>query len=193
MTRARHLIAAAMLCIATTAVCAAERTTEAGASFPGQISSDAGQISLAGTGVTKYQVIFTVCALGFYVPEGTPKSEILAEDTPRHLEIEYFYDISSEDIVRASMSVLEDQLTDDELTALKQKLNRWHDSYRGVSDGDRYSMTYIPGDGTTLRLNDEQLVTVPGAAFARAYFGIWLKEKAPLSERLRDNLVTELP
>ena len=55
-----------------------------------------------------------------------------------------------------------------------------------------YGMTYLPSDGTSLSLNGERLVSVPGAEFARTYFGIWLKPNDPLSKDLRRNLVKDL-
>jgi hypothetical protein len=180
------------LLIAAPLAASATSVTEAGASFPTRMEAGDQELVLAGTGVSKYRVIFTVCAVGLYVPEGTPKDEILAADTPRHLEIEYFYDIPPEDIVRASMHVLREQLSDDELARQREALDRWHDAYQKVTDGDRYGMTYLPSDGTSLSLNGERLVSVPGAEFARTYFGIWLKPNDPLSKDLRRNLVKDL-
>ena len=65
------------------------------------------------------------------------------------------------------------------------KLNR---AYVDVKPGDRYTLTYVPGKGTTLRLNGNPLVTVEGADFATAYFRIWLGED-PISPQLRDLLL----
>lgn len=172
---------------------AADSVTEAGASFPTRIEAGDRELVLAGTGVSTYRVIFTVCAVGFYVPAGTARDEILDADTPRHLEIEYFYEISAEDIVRASNHVLGEQLTDSELDQHRDDLDRWHAAYRKVTDGDRYGMTYLPGEGTSLRLNGERLVSVPGNAFASIYFGIWLKPNDPLSKKLRRGLIADLP
>jgi hypothetical protein len=180
-----------MLCTVSLAG-ATETVTEAGAEFERRIAVDGTELPLAGTGVTKYRVIFTVCAVALYVPEGTPKDAVLDAETPRRLEIEYFYDISAKDIIRASMEVLKDQLTDQALQARRSELERWHQAYRPVTDGDRYSMTYLPGEGTTLQFNGETLITLAGADFARTYFGIWLNSKSPLSANLRDSLLTDL-
>ena len=43
-----------------------------------------------------------------------------------------------------------------------------------MNPGDRYSLTYIPGKGTTLSLNGVPKGTVDGADFAAALFSIWL-------------------
>ncbi|MFM8357803.1 MAG: chalcone isomerase family protein, partial [Verrucomicrobiota bacterium] len=65
------------------------------------------------------------------------------------------------------------------------RLNR---AYRDIRPGDRYTLTYLPGRGTTLRLNDTELVTIEGADFAGAYFRIWLGDD-PISPALRDQLL----
>ncbi len=59
-----------------------------------------------------------------------------------------------------------------------------------MKPGDRYSLTYLPGEGTELAKNGVPLALVPGEDFARAYFGIWLGED-PLDRDLRDQLLKE--
>lgn len=44
----------------------------------------------------------------------------------------------------------------------------------GAPCTDRYSLTYMPGVGTELALNDNPLGVIDGADFAAAYFRIWL-------------------
>ena len=186
--------ALATLCILALPVLgsANEAVTEAGARFPTRIDAGGNELALAGTGVTKYRVVFTVSAVGLYVPKGTPPGAVLDADTPRRIEIEYFYDIPAEDIIKASMNVLNNQLTNAQLADQRSKIDEWHNAYKGVSEGDRYSMTYQPDRGTTLRLNGEPLITVEGPEFARTYFGIWLKANSPLSQSLRRSLLNPL-
>ena len=54
--------------------------------------------------------------------------------------------------------------------------------------GDRYALSYVPGQGTELTLNGRRLVLVEGADFARVYFAIWLGER-PLDDGMRDRLL----
>ena len=65
-----------------------------------------------------------------------------------------------------------------------------HQSYQDVKPGDRYALTYIPGEGTELAKNGVRLALVPGEEFAEAYFRIWLGE-SPLDRDLRDQLLEE--
>lgn len=188
MTRAAALGLALVLAMAVPAQAA---VTISGARFAERIDTDAGALTLAGAGVAKYRVFFTVYAAALYVPSGTSKAAVLGRDTPRRLTIEYFYEITPDELIQAANTVLDRQLSVSEREAIAEPLTRFHDLYRGVEEGDRYTMTYLPGEGTRLALNGEPLGTIEGAAFARAYYGIWLADKA-LSDRLRGDLTERL-
>ena len=59
-----------------------------------------------------------------------------------------------------------------------------------VKEGSRISGTYLPAAGVRFYLDDQLLAEVPDAAFARAFFGIWL---APASSAptLREALLRD--
>ena len=72
--------------------------------------------------------------------------------------------------------------------ALADRIETLHRAYRDVDKGDRYSLTYVPEQGTELALNGQVLTRVAGADFACAYFGIWLGGD-PIDDGLRDRLL----
>lgn len=163
-----------------------------GAEFTRQITLANHPLTLTGTGVARYRVVFTVYAAGLYLPEGTERRNVLAEQTPRRLEIEYFHNISAEDIILAANTKLQAQRSSTELAALQPAIDSFHSLFQPVSDGDRYRMDYVPGIGTQLSFNGEPVGTVEGGAFASAYFGIWLDDASPLSRGLRDDLLVDI-
>jgi len=57
-----------------------------------------------------------------------------------------------------------------------------------VQPGDRYSLTYIPGNGTELALNVESKGFIEGADFAAAVFSIWLGPK-PISDSFKQQIL----
>ncbi len=179
------LILLALLC-APQAMSAVEQN---GAEFPRQITLAEQPLTLTGTGVARYRIVFTVYAAGLYVPTETQRNAVLDAQTPRRLEIEYFHTISADDIILAANTKLEAQRTPEQLAALQPAIDAFHDLFESVSDGDRYRMDYVPGAGTQLSFNGEPVGTVEGADFAAAYFGIWLDESSPLSRTLRDDLL----
>lgn len=188
------MIRAALLAtgLALTAGPALGAVEQSGATFAERIELGGETLTLAGTGVARYRVVFTVYAAALYVPEGTSRDRVLAAGTPRRLEIAYFYDIEPEDIIRAANTVLERQIGEDGMAAIEARLARFQGWFEAVEDGDRYRMDYVPGEGTTLSFNGDPVGTIEGADFAEAYFGIWLAPDAPLSDSLRDNLIAGL-
>ena len=109
-------------------------------------------------------------------------------DVAKRLELSYRVGISAEDFIKSGMKILRDNLDPMEMTLLEERLVRFNAAYRPVQPGDRYALTYLPGDGTTLSLNGDPLVTIKGADFARAYFSIWLGGN-PVKKSFREDLL----
>ena len=170
----------------------ANSVEEHGASFQRSITVDGQPLELTGTGVARWRIVFTVYAAGLYLPPGTTAETMLDADTARVLEIEYFHNISAEDIIRAANTKLQSQLPAEARARLQPLIDEFHALYNEVNDGDRYRMTYRPGEGTELRFNGKPVGTIAGAEFAAAYFGIWLDADDPLSDNLRRNLLADI-
>ncbi len=186
------LTLALLLASAVSALAVANPAEEHGATFERAIELAGAPLQLTGTGVARYRIVFTVYAAGLYLPAQTRADAVLDGDTPRVLEIEYFHDISAEDIIRAANTKLDKQIPADARARLQPLIDEFHSLYGRVSDGDRYRMAYVPGTGTTLSFNGEPVGTIAGAEFAAAYFGIWLDAEDPLSRNLRADLLAGL-
>ena len=146
-----------------------------------------GTLRLHGMGLLRYRVVFKGYVAALYLPEGLSGEDAL-EDVNRRLELSYFWSIGAEDFAHAADRLLEKELSAAQLAPLRLRIDALHTAYRDVRPDDRYSLTYFQGVGTELRLNGELLVLIPGADFARAYFGIWLGRNA-LDTDLRDALL----
>ena len=192
MNYARHLITVLLLALLTvsTSSQAEANVVQNGAEFPRQITLNEQPLTLSGTGIASYRIIFTVYAAALYLPDGITSDAVLAGQTPRRLEIEYFHNISAEDIILAANTKLAEQSTPEVLAEVQASVNEFHALFQSVSDGDRYRMDYIPGVGTQLSFNGEPVGTVAGDDFAAAYFGIWLDNRSPLSDQLRTDLLS---
>jgi hypothetical protein len=136
----------------------------------------------------RYKVIFKAYVAALYVGEGFGPGEVLA-DVPKRLELQYFWGISAPKFAKAGDEILARNIDAETLVKLRPRLARLNALYRNVKPGDRYSLTYVPGIGTELALNDEQLGIVEGADFGAAYFRIWLGDH-PLDVGLRDQLLS---
>ena len=104
------------------------------------------------------------------------------------MEFTYHRGFTAREIVEGGNSLLAKNVSNDELSALKSRLELLNRAYVDVRPGDRYALTFAPGRGLTLRLNGKPLVTVEGDDFARRYLRIWLGPE-PINKGLRDRLL----
>lgn len=145
------------------------------------------QFRLNNCGLMRYKVVIKAMVAGLYLEPGTKPKDALS-DVGKRLEIQYFWDLKGKDISEAANKLLAQNLSPEEYRCLRPQLDRMNKLYRDVKPGDRYALTYIPGVGTHLTLNDAPQGTVEGAEFAAAYFQIWLG-KQPMDAALRDQLL----
>ncbi|MFK7897217.1 MAG: chalcone isomerase family protein [Myxococcota bacterium] len=154
--------------------------------FPAAIPAGESEINLFGLGLLRYRVVFRGYVGGLYLPAEAKKGAAF-EDVPKALELYYFWDIPGRFFGEAADDLLAKNLPTERVTALRSRLDRLNGLYLDVEEGDRYRLTYVPGEGTHLLLNGKELGVIPGADFARDYFSIWLGDK-PLSEPFRDQI-----
>ncbi|KAB2887672.1 MAG: hypothetical protein F9K32_19170 [Desulfobulbaceae bacterium] len=144
-------------------------------------------VPLRNAALYRYLNLISVYAAGLYLP-AEARGDFCRPDTPKRLELSYLVEIAAGDFARSANHVLAKNLSSEDAAALADRIETLHRAYRDVDKGDRYSLTYIPGEGTELALNDSVLVKVDGADFACAYFGIWLGPE-PIDDGLRDRLL----
>jgi hypothetical protein len=157
------------------------------ASFAPTLEVPGARLILEGAGLFRWKYFLKVYAAAHYVGEGA-RGQPADSDVPRRLEIAYFVGIQGEDFGKAADELLGEALPADQLAPLRARLEELHRAYVDVKEGDRYALTYVPGRGTELTLNGAPLALIPGADFARAYFGIWIGNR-PIDRGLRDALV----
>ncbi len=155
--------------------------------FDDQVVINGVELKLNGLAVLKWAMLFDVYAGGFYLPENISGAEWDA-DVPKKLELSYFRDIEAQGFAKASDKILKDNLSEAEYENLAERLNTFYGFFQDVKPGDRYSINYIPENGTELRLNGDVMGSVPGHDFAVAYFGIWLGNN-PINKTFRDKLL----
>lgn len=105
-----------------------------------------------------------------------------------YLEFDYLRKIDKSTILKSSKSIIPKNMSDAEFASINDRVRMINEAYRTVGKGDRSALSFIPGQGTTLWINEEAVLTVPGEDFARLYFRIWLGP-APISEKMRDALL----
>ncbi len=104
---------------------------------------------------------------------------------PKELEFEYARRISSEQLIEAAEKILVRNTPEATLAAIAPQINEINDAYQDVNRGDRYTLRYEPGVGTSLLRNDEFVWQTPGEKFQRVYFSIWLGPDSPFDLKPR--------
>jgi len=169
-------------------------------SFAKTVTIGEQRVPLHGAALLRWQKLVKVYVAALYLPEQTKPSEALS-DIPKRLEISYLISIKGADFGKAAEPVLARNVSEEELVGLRSRIDRINAAYRNIKPGDRYALSYQPGKGTELSWNNQPLITIEGADFAAAYFGIWLGskpldkkfKKAVLKKRQQHPAVSELP
>jgi hypothetical protein len=143
-------------------------------------------LNMRGMGQLRW-LLFKVYTAALYLPDDIPSKDVL-EDVPKRMEFHYFVDITAEEFSEAAAPYLAKNVPPDQLAKISPKVDAINQLYRDVSKGDRYTLTYRPGQGTELALNGDVLGEIPGFDFAAAYYRIWLGDD-PLDEDLKRALL----
>lgn len=145
------------------------------------------EFTVQGEGTFRWTLI-RVFDARFYLGADVSSDADPLGDVPKRLELEYAVSISADDFIASGNKALKTTLSSEQLASIQEGVDTINKAYKDVSSGDRYTLTYIPGEGTTLALNDEVLTLIESAEFGQYYFHIWLGAE-PVSARLRDRLL----
>ena len=178
------VLAMLMLQVGLTGVYATEIE---GVTFRDQVQVNGTDLDIRGTGLFRYLRFIKAYVGALYMPADVPSDEVLS-DTPKRLEVEYFYAIKGEDFGPATNKVMAQNVDAETFERLRPLVDYHNSLYQDVQPGDRYSLTYTPGKGTILALNDEPLGIIEGAEFAAAVFSMWLGEK-PMNKAFKNQLL----
>lgn len=123
----------------------------------------------------------------FYVSPDAKTSDDMLADVPKRLVIHCRRDFGKDDMINAAEKNLKSNPTLD-IEKLEPQIDKLSEHMDPAKQGDEYALTYIPGKGTQFEFNGEVRVVIPGADFARAFFGIWISPYS-ISQKLRLQLL----
>jgi len=151
-------------------------------------SVEVGETTLEKVGESLFRwTFFKVYDGALYLPAGVDPEAVLT-DVPKRLELAYYRGFPAQKIAEAGDKKLRENIDDTTFAALSAQIAAMNALYVDLEEGDRYALTYVPGEGTTLSHNGQVLGTVAGTDFANAYYRIWLGEK-PVGKSFRDALL----
>ena len=161
-----------------------------GVTFRDRINMGGTDLEIRGTGLLRYLKFIKVYVGALYMLPDVP-SDMALSDTPKRLEVEYFRNFKGEEFGAATNKIMAQNVDPETFERLRTKIEYHNSLYKDVRPGDRYSLTYVPGRGTTLALNDQPLGIIEGDEFAAALFSMWLGDN-PINETFKKMLLKSL-
>ena len=158
---------------------------DAGDCFPEAVNVEGKVIPLRGISTFRY-FGFQMYTAALYMPSEIAKNDVLG-DAPKYLVLHYHRSFTAATLRDNTEEILKKN-PEVNLAVLKPELSKLYDSYRDVTEGDSYALSYVPGEGMKLFLNGAPQVKFDGGDFAKAYFGIWLSRYG-VGEDFRKRLV----
>lgn len=166
--------------------CPVQAQEVAGVKLPTVAEVGGQQLPLRGADLLRWKWVVKIYVAALYLP---PTAEPLA-DSPRRIAFHYRRGFTAEQLAEATSKTISRGLDPVAVTAFAAELAAFNQLYRPVQEGDVMTIDYLPGTGTTLGLNGTVLGTVPGAAFARALFAIWIGDHA-VDDELKSALLAQ--
>ncbi len=140
-----------------------------------------------GIALLRYLIFIEAYAGALYLPKNADGDRAL-DDIMKRLELEYRVAISADDFARATRQKIKETVSSSTFNKLLPKIESLNRLYKSVHPGDRYALTYVPGQGTQLFYNSTLLGSIEGGDFATALFGIWIGDD-PIDKGFRDKLL----
>lgn len=146
----------------------------AGVDFPETISVGGTELRLNGAGIRK-KFLVKVYAGGLYLakPSGDGAA-VIAADAPKRVRMVFLRDVDRRKILDTYREGFQKNSAGPGLTGLLAKLERIGPSLPDMREGGEMSVTYVPGQGTTIAAAGGGSVTVEGKEFGDAMFRNWL-------------------
>jgi len=166
---------------------AVNRVEVEGIAFERTVMANGTPMELQGYGLLRYMVFIKAYVGALYLPPSAAAGDVL-KPVAKRLELQYFHAIKKEEFANATRIKIADNVSAEQARRLGSLIDQLASMYRDVRPGDRYGLTFIPGRGTELALNDTVLGVVPGNDFARAIFSVWLGQN-PIDVDFRDVLL----
>jgi hypothetical protein len=185
MKRLAAAVAFAIVALATPA----RARNVAGRDFPDAIEAGGQRLVLNGGGLRK-KLFLKVYAAALYLPQPSREdAATVALDAPKAVRMSFLRDLSRAQVMGAFREGFEKNSAGPGLQGLLAKLDQLGPAIpEELKDGQDMTLTYVPGEGTTVQAAGGRQVTVPGKEFADALFRNWLGPK-PADDDLKAGLL----
>ena len=155
------------------------QVTVKGKNYPASLSVEGRSLKLVGAGVRK-KWGFSVYAMGAYTESGScDPQHIIAADEAKLLKLDFLRDVSAEKFRSTMDKSFDDHMPADASQELKDQRAKFVQSLtEDLAENTSVEILYIPGRGTSVKVNDRQIGGVHGGrAFQRLLWDIYFGPK----------------
>jgi hypothetical protein len=170
-------------------ICTGKGWALAGSGMPDALALAGKKLILNGRGMrTKF--FLDLYEAGLYLQKkNRDASSIIAAEEPMAVRLVIQSSlINSEKMEKATLEGFE-KSTDGNIFPLEKEIGEFISVFRQeINKEDIYVMIYLPGAGVEVQKNGKAAAVIPGMAFKKALFGIWLGPD-PVQESLKKELL----
>lgn len=161
----------------------------AGVNMPDQVQYGGKTMVLNGAGIRK-KFLMTIYVGGLYLTAKSNDADaILKADEPMSIRLAITSSLITPDKMKATTLQGFQRAMGGNTAPLQNEINQLLNSFdKGVSKGDTYELTNVPGSGVHIIRNGKLVETIRSNAFKEALFGIWLS-KTPVHAGLRARML----
>lgn len=141
----------------------------------GVTARDGTELPLHGAGLRE-KFFFDIYVGALYLPTtGQSVERILDTDQPGRIDMHFVYDeVAREKLAAAWEEGLAANNPDGVLDPLGDRIDRFIDLFPDAAAGDRFTLEYLPGQGTEVRINGQSAGVIEGGGFFRALLAVFL-------------------
>jgi hypothetical protein len=162
---------------------AASAAARGGVSLPDTLQVGEKALVLNGIGIRQATVFnVNVYVAGLYLEEKTGDAQkVISGDAAKEILMHFVRDVDAGDI-RGAYDEGFEKNAGSKLKAMEARLKTLNGWMADMKKGERMSITYVPGKGTTVTVKGKDKGTIEGADFAQILFTIFFGPNPPNSD-----------
>ena len=151
--------------------------TLAGVAFPDRVDLGGQSLVLNGLGLREV-VVVDVYVAGLYLPQKTRDAqEAIASDVPKRLHLHFLREVGAEAMRESTLEAIEKNPS--VRGDVMPHIGPLNGAMETMRPGDEVAFDYVPGRGTRITVKGKAKATVPGAAFMRGLWSLYLGKSPP--------------
>lgn len=169
----RPLLYSLIIILVMITASAAGALTVKGVDFADQVTIAEKKLYLNGVGIKK-NFFSSIYACGLYLPHPTYDADkAIKADLCKQVIIHFKSKFSKDKLIEGWNDGFFNN-SQEKLYILQERITTFNTFFRDMAANDRITFSYIPKQGTTVKINDETKGTIPGSDFMQALWAIWL-------------------